>query len=169
MPVFPEHRRSRADSHRIRPGMGANAQQVLALEERCGESGLKMTDLRRVLLHGILKTGNAATTIAIWKTIAAMVEGHPPSQGSIQRNLNLLVEHDVLRRDAGVDRIWRYRVSTARRAGPMITFVEAGTGRKIPCDSCEITAVLRLLMAERGLAVQEASIIVAPMGDPVSL
>ncbi|MFT8674973.1 MAG: Fur family transcriptional regulator [Acetobacter sp.] len=155
--------------HQIRPGMEANPRQFHLLEERCQHAGLKITDLRRVLLHGILKAGQGATAVGIWKTMAVMVDGHPPSQGSIQRNLNLLVEHDVLRRDVGADRIWRYRISTERRAGPTITFVEAGTGRKIPCDAGAITTVLSQFMAERGMALQEASIIVAPMAEPSGL
>ncbi|MFT8422721.1 MAG: Fur family transcriptional regulator [Gluconacetobacter sp.] len=164
MLAFPEHRRSPPDIHQIRPGMGAGREQVRRLEQCCREAGLKMTDLRRVLLHGVLEAGPGATAVGIWKTIAAMMTGHAPTQGSIQRNLNLLVEHAVLRREVGPDRVWRYRVPSERRVAPLITFVEAGTGRKIPCDVTEIASLLHRIAAERGLAVQGASVTVVPVG-----
>ncbi|MFW7268208.1 Fur family transcriptional regulator [Gluconacetobacter sp. Hr-1-5] len=129
-----------------------------------------MTDLRRVLLHGILEAGNGATAVEIWKTLAAMVDGHAPSQGSLQRNLNLLVEHDVLRRDVGVDRVWRYRIaSTRRETSPAITFVNAETGRHIPVRSPEIAALLHAAAAEYGLALKSAAITVAPASDERSI
>ncbi|MBO1324457.1 Fur family transcriptional regulator [Acetobacter sp. TBRC 12305] len=165
LPFF-EHRRSPPDVGTIRPGMGASRRQVRQLEARCGEAGVKMTDLRRVLLHGILEAGEGATAVEIWKTLAMMMEGHAPSQGSIQRNLNLLVERNILRRDVSPDRLWHYHIAPERKAALAITFVEAGTGRKIACDAPEVATLLKRVAAERGLALQGAFITVTPSAGP---
>ncbi|NHN89427.1 Fur family transcriptional regulator [Acetobacter conturbans] len=166
MLAFSEHRRSPPDVHQIRPGMGASHRQVRQLEERCRKSGLKMTDLRRVLLHGILEAGADATAVEIWKALLAMMKTHAPSQGSIQRNLNLLVERDVLHRAVGPDRVWRYRVTPERmETSSAITFVNAATGRNIPFSSPEIAALLHRAAAEYGLAIRSAAITVAPESD----
>lgn len=160
MLVFPEHRRSPPALHQIRPGMGASRGAVSRLEVRCRDAGVKMTDLRRVLLHGILEAGPGTTAVEIWKTLGMMIDGHAPSQGSIQRNLNLLVDRDILRRDVSSDRLWHYRVAPERKVALSITFVEAGTGRRIACNAPEVATVLRRVAAEHGLAVQGASIMV---------
>lgn len=162
MPVLFEHRRSPPALHQIRPGMGASSRQVRQLETRCEEAGIKMTDLRRVLLHGLLEAGPGATAVAIWQTLGAMTGGHAPSQGSIQRNLNLLVGHGILRRDVSSERLWHYHVAAERKLALAITFVDARTGRKIACDVPEVATLLRRVAAERGLAVQGASIMVTP-------
>lgn len=162
MPAFPKFHRSPPDVRQIRPGMTANSRQLRRLEEDCLKAGLKMTGLRRVLLHGILRAGVDATAVGIQKTLMAMLEGPVPSQGSIQRNLNLLVEQKVLHRELGHDRSWHYRVTSQRRTGPAITFVDATTGQQTPCDAPEIVCLLRRIASERGLAVQGASITVAP-------
>jgi hypothetical protein len=57
MLAFFEHRRSPPVLNQIRPGMGASCSAVRRLEERCEELGIKMTDLRRILLHGLLEAG----------------------------------------------------------------------------------------------------------------
>ncbi|MBS1001263.1 Fur family transcriptional regulator [Acetobacter persici] len=161
MPTFSEHRRSPPVVNQIRPGMGASRSAVRRLEERSEEVGIKMTDLRRILFHGILEAGPRATAIEIWKTLGRiMEEGHAPSQGSIQRNLNLFVERGILRRDVTPDRLWRYSVAPEPRATLAITFVEAGTGRKIACNAPEVVTLLRRVAAEHGLAVQGAAITV---------
>lgn len=166
MPAFPEHRRSPPDIRQILPGMGASHTRVRQLEERCRESGLKMTDLRRVLLHGILEAGQGATADEIWKILDRMLGGHAPSHGSIQRNLNLLVQHGVLRRDVGANRVWRYDIASAyRETSPAITFVNAETGRHIPLRSLKIAALLYRAAAEYGLVLKSAAITVAPSGD----
>ncbi|MBV1822770.1 Fur family transcriptional regulator [Komagataeibacter oboediens] len=163
MLAFSEHRRSPPALSQIRPGMGASRSAVRKLEDRCREAGVKMTDLRRVLLHGILEAGAGATAIEIWKTLRTMTDGHPPSQGSIQRNLNLLVARDILRRDVSPDRLWHYGIAPERKGRLAVTFVEAGTGRKIPCRMPEVAALLRRAAAEHGLAVQAAAITVTPV------
>ncbi|WP_215763110.1 Fur family transcriptional regulator [Acetobacter sp. P1H12_c] len=161
MPTFSEHRRSPPVVNQIRPGMGASRSAVRRLEERSEEVGIKMTDLRRILFHGILEAGPRATAVEIWKTLGRiMEEGHAPSQGSIQRNLNLFVERGILRRDVTRDRLWRYSVAPEPRATLAITFVEAGTGRKIACNAPEVATLLRRVAAEHGLAVQGAAITV---------
>lgn len=161
MLAFSEHRRSPPGLNQIRRGMGASRSAVRRLEERCEEAGIKMTDLRRILLHGILEAGPRATAVEIWKTLGRMMEdGHVPSQGSIQRNLNLLVERDILRRNVTPERLWRYRVAPERTAALAITFVEAGTGRKIACNAPEVAILIRRVAAELGLAVQAAAITV---------
>lgn len=160
MLTFPEHRRSPPALHQIRPGMGASSSVVLRLETRCQDAGVKMTDLRRVLLHGILEAGPGATAVEIWNTLGTMTGGHAPSQGSIQRNLNLLVERGILHRDVLPDRLWHYRVAPERKAALAITFVDAGTGRKMACNAPEVATLLRRVAAEHGLAVQGASITV---------
>ncbi|MDT8872949.1 Fur family transcriptional regulator [Komagataeibacter rhaeticus] len=161
MLAFSEYRRSSPSLSEIRPGMGASRSAVRRLEDRCEEVGIKMTDLRRILLHGILEAGPRATAVEIWKTLGKMMEdGHAPSQGSIQRNLNLLVERGILRRDVTPDRQWLYSVAPERKAALAITFVEAGTGRKIACNAPEVATVLRRVAAEHGLAVQAAAITV---------
>ncbi|MFT9015936.1 MAG: Fur family transcriptional regulator [Acetobacter sp.] len=161
MLTFSEHRRSPPAVNQIRPGMGASRSAVRSLEERCEEVGIKMTDLRRILFHGILEAGPRATAVEIWKTLSKMLEhGHAPSQGSIQRNLNLFVERGILRRDVTPDRQWLYSVAIERKAALAITFVEAGTGRKIACNAPEVVRVLRRVAAEHGLAVQGAAITV---------
>ncbi|CAI9120377.1 Fur family transcriptional regulator [Brytella acorum] len=163
MLVFPEHRRSPPDVQKIRPGMEASGRLVRQIERRCRAVGFKMTGVRRVLLHGILEAGEGATAVEIWKTLGMMIEGHVPSHGSLQRNLNLLVEHGVLHRDVGADRIWRYRVAPKDGTmGMAVTFVEADTGREIACDAPEVAILLRRIAARHGLAVREASITVAP-------
>ncbi|GAN71756.1 Fur family transcriptional regulator [Acetobacter syzygii] len=162
MLAYSEHRRSPPALHQIRPGMGASSRQVRQLEVRCEEAGIKMTDLRQVLLHGILEAGPGATAVEIWQILGTMTDGHAPSQGSIQRNLNLLVERHILRRDVSPDRLWHYHVAPERKTALAITFVEAGTGRKIACDAPEVAILLRRVAAERGLAVQGASITVTP-------
>ncbi|MFT8418633.1 MAG: hypothetical protein ABF636_07370 [Acetobacter sp.] len=55
MLAFSEHRRSSPSLNEIRPGMGASRSVVRSLEERSDEVGVKMTDLRRILFHGILE------------------------------------------------------------------------------------------------------------------
>ncbi|MFE8874107.1 Fur family transcriptional regulator [Acetobacter persici] len=161
MLAFSEHRRSPPVLNQIRPGMGASRSAVRRLEDRCEEVGIKMTDLRRILLHGILEVGPRATAVEIWKTLGKMMEdGHAPSQGSIQRNLNLFVERAILRRDVTPDRLWRYSVAPEPRVALAITFVEAGTGRKIACNAPEVATLLRRVAAEHGLAVQAAAITV---------
>lgn len=163
MLAFSEYRRSSPSLNEIRPGMGASRSAVRGLEDRCEEVGIKMTDLRRILLHGILEAGPRATAVEIWKTLGKMMEdGHAPSQGSIQRNLNLFVERGILRRDVTPDRQWLYSVAPERKAALAITFVEAGTGRKIACNAPEVATVLRRVAAEHGLAVQAAAITVTP-------
>lgn len=163
MLAFSEYRRSSPSLSEIRPGMGASRSAVRRLEDRCEEVGIKMTDLRRILLHGILEAGPRATAVEIWKTLGKMMEdGHAPSQGSIQRNLNLFVERGILCRDVTPDRQWLYSVAPERKAALAITFVEAGTGRKIACNAPEVAIVLRRVAAEHGLAVQAAAITVTP-------
>ncbi|GAA09827.1 Fur family transcriptional regulator [Acetobacter sp. TBRC 12305] len=163
MLAFSEYRRSSPSLSEIRPGMGASRSAVRRLEDCCEEVGIKMTDLRRILLHGILEAGPRATAVEIWKTLGKMMEdGHAPSQGSIQRNLNLFVERGILRRDVTPDRQWLYSVAPERKAALAITFVEAGTGRKIACNAPEVATVLRRVAAEHGLAVQAAAITVTP-------
>ncbi|MGY6770937.1 Fur family transcriptional regulator [Komagataeibacter sp. NFXK3] len=163
MLAFSEYRRSSPSLSEIRPGMGASRSAVRRLEDRCAEVGIKMTDLRRILLHGILEAGPRTTAVEIWKTLGKMMEdGHAPSQGSIQRNLNLFVERAILRRDVTPDRQWLYSVAPERKAALAITFVEAGTGRKIACNAPEVATVLRRVAAEHGLAVQAAAITVTP-------
>ncbi|MFT8781308.1 MAG: Fur family transcriptional regulator [Acetobacter orientalis] len=164
MLAFSDHRRSPPAPHHIRPGMEANKNAVRRLEERCEEAGIKMTDLRRVLLHGVLEVGSRATAVEIWKTLGRMMrDGYAPCQGSIQRNLNLLVERDILRRDVTPDRLWHYRISPERQEIPAVVFVEADTGRKIPCRAPEVTALLRRVAAQHGLSVQAAAITVTPV------
>ncbi|AQS85831.1 MAG: Fur family transcriptional regulator [Acetobacter aceti] len=161
MPAFSEHRRSSPSLNEIRPGMGASRSAVRSLEERSEEVGIKMTDLRRILFHGILEAGPRATAVEIWKTLGRIMEqGHVPSQGSIQRNLNLFLERGILRRDVTSDRQWLYSVVPEPRAALAITFVEAGTGRKIACHAPEVATLLRRVAAEHGLAVQGAAITV---------
>lgn len=161
MLAFSEHRRSPPVLNQIRPGMGASRSAVRRLEERSEEVGIKMTDLRRILFHGILEAGPRATAVEIWKTLGRIMEhGHAPSQGSIQRNLNLFVERAILRRDVTPDRLWRYSVAPEPRVALAITFVEAGTGRKIACNAPEVATLLRRVAAEHGLAVQGAAITV---------
>lgn len=93
MLAFSEHRRSSPSLNEIRSGMGASRSAVHSLEDRSEEAGIKMTDLRRILFHGILEAGPRATAVEIWKTLGRIMEqGHVPSQGSIQRNLNLFLE-----------------------------------------------------------------------------
>ncbi|MFE8874052.1 Fur family transcriptional regulator [Acetobacter persici] len=164
MLAFSEHRRPPPAPCHIRPGMEADQITVRRLEQRCAKAGIKMTDLRRVLLHGVLAVGPHATAVDIWKTLGHMMrEGYVPSQGSIQRNLNLLVARDILRRDVTPDRIWHYSIAPERRDTPAITFVEAGTGRKIPCRTPEVGLLLRRVAAEHGLAIQAAAITVIPV------
>ncbi|MFP2871577.1 Fur family transcriptional regulator [Acetobacter tropicalis] len=161
MLAFSEHHRSPPTLNHIRPGMGASRSTVRRLEERSEEVGIKMTDLRRILFHGILEAGPRATAVEIWKTLGRIMEqGRAPSQGSIQRNLNLFVERAILRRDVTPDRLWRYSVAPEPRATLAITFVEAGTGRKIACNAPEVATLLRRVAAEHGLAVQGAAITV---------
>ncbi|MFT8862155.1 MAG: transcriptional repressor [Acetobacter fabarum] len=163
MLAFFEHRRSPPVLNQIRPGMGASCSAVCRLEERCEELGIKMTDLRRILLHGILEAGPQTTAVEIWKTLDRMMAyGHAPSQGSIQRNLNLFVDRGILRRDVTADRQWHYSIAPERRATLAMTFVDAGTGQKIACNAPEIVTLLRRVAAEHGLAVQTAAITVAP-------
>lgn len=161
MLAFSEHRRSPPALNQIRPGMGASRSAVRRLEERSEKVGIKMTDLRRILFHGLLEAGPRATAVEIWKTLCRIMErGHVPSQGSIQRNLNLFVERAILRRDVTPDRLWRYSVAPEPRATLAITFVEADTGRKIACNAPEVATLLRRVAAEHGLAVQAAAITV---------
>ncbi|NLI48436.1 MAG: Fur family transcriptional regulator [Acidobacteria bacterium] len=161
MLAFSEHRRSSPSLNEIRPGMGASRSAVRRLEERSEEVGIKMTDLRRILFHGLLEAGPRATAVEIWKTLCRIMEhGRAPSQGSIQRNLNLFVERGILRRDVSPDRLWRYSVAPERKTVLAITFVEAGTGRKIACNAPEVATLLRRVAAEHGLAVQGAAITV---------
>lgn len=163
MPTYSEHRRSPPALNQIRPGMGASHSAVRRLEDRCEDVDIRMTDLRRVLLHGVLEAGPGTTAVDLWKTLSRMMEhGHAPSQGSIQRNLNLFVERGILRRDVTPDRLWRYSVAPERRTALAITFVDAGTGRKIACNAPEVATLLRRVAAEHGLAVQAAAITVTP-------
>lgn len=166
MLAFPERRRSPPDVRQIRPGMGASTRLVRQLERKCLSAGLKLTDLRRVLLHGVLEADDGATALDIWKTLKNMVDGYVPSHGSLQRNLNLMVEHGVLRRDVGADRVWRYGLPSdgARKTGemPIVCILEAGTGRRSPCDLPEVAAFLRRVAMERGLEIRSAAITVQP-------
>ncbi|KAA8386416.1 Fur family transcriptional regulator [Acetobacter sp. DmW_136] len=162
MLAFSAYRRSPPALKQIRPGMGASRSAVRRLEERCEDVGIRMTDLRRVLLHGVLEVEPHATVVEIWKALSVMTNGHAPSQGSIQRNLNLLVARDILRRDVTPDRLWRYSVAPEPKVLPSVLFIEVGTGRKIPCNAPEVVILLRRVAAEHGLAVQGASITVIP-------
>lgn len=168
MSRFPQHRRSAADIHQIRRGMGASHRQVCMLEHRCREAGMKMTDLRRVVLHGVLEAGSSATAVDIWRTLLAMTEGHAPSPTSLQRTLNMMVGLGVLHRHVGIDRAWQYDLVPAQDTSSAVLFVDAGTGTVTPCDDPEVTALLRRLVARRGFAIQEASITVTALADPAS-
>ncbi|OUI87907.1 Fur family transcriptional regulator [Acetobacter sp. DmW_043] len=166
MLAFSEHRRSSPSLKELRPGMGASRSAVRRLEERSEEVGIKMTDLRRILFHGILEAGPRATAVEIWKTLGQIMErGHVPSQGSIQRNLSLLLERGILRRDVTPDRQWLYSVTPERKAAVAITFVEVGTGRKIDCHAPEVATLLRRVAAEHGLTVQDAAITVSSKSE----
>ncbi|ARW11825.1 Fur family transcriptional regulator [Acetobacter ascendens] len=161
MLTFSEHRRSPPALNQIRPGMGASRHAVRRLEERYEEVSIKMTDLRRVLLHGVLEAGPRATVVEIWKTLSRIIKhGRAPSLGSIQRNLNLFVELAILHRDVTSDRLWRYSVAPECRTAFVITFVEAGTGQKIDCNVPEVATLLQRVAARHGLAVQAAAITV---------
>ena len=127
MLAFSGYRRSPPTLKQIRPGMGANRSAVRRLEERCENAGIRMTDLRRVLLHGVLEVEPHATAVEIWKALSIMTNGHAPSQGSIQRNLNLLVARDILRRDVTPNRLWRYSVAPEPKVLPSVLFVEVGS------------------------------------------
>lgn len=71
----------------------------------------------------------------------------------------------MLLRDVGTDRVWRYRVASARQeTSPAITFVNVETGCNIPVRSPEIAALLHAAAAEYGLAFKSAAITVAPAG-----
>ncbi len=39
-----------------------------------------------------------------------MLAGHAPSLGSLQRNLNVFVEGNILQRELGPDRVRRYKI-----------------------------------------------------------
>ncbi|KXV61037.1 Fur family transcriptional regulator [Acetobacter senegalensis] len=162
MLAFSEYRRSSPSPEQIRPGMAASHTAVQRLATRCTQAGVKMTDLRYVLLHGILEAGSGATAVEIWKTLMSMIDGSAPAQGSIQRNLNLLVERGILRRDVSPDRLWHYHVTPEPKAEVSIIFVEAGTGRRVALDAPEVATVLRRVAANHGMAVQAASITVTP-------
>ena len=161
MPVFLNRRRAGLDVNEIRPGMGANPNAVRRLEARCQKACVRMTNLRRVLLHGIVEAGPGMTATEIWRTLGRMMQDRAPSLASIQRNLNLFVAHGIVRRDVSSDRVLRYRIAPARTGRIAITFVEADTGRKIPCNAPGIASLLRQLAAQYGLAVQGASITVS--------
>ncbi len=61
--------------------MGGDCHAVHELERRCLDAGIKMTDLRRVLLHGIVEAGPRVSAVEIWKTLGSMLhDGHAPSQ-----------------------------------------------------------------------------------------
>lgn len=162
MLAISEYRRPSPSPEQIRPGMAASCSAVQRLAARCAKAGVKTTDLRLVLLHGILEAGPGATAVEIWKTLMSMIDGNAPTQGSIQRNLNLMVERGILRRDVSPDRLWHYHVTPEPKADVSIIFVEAETGRRVALDSSEIATVLRRVAADHGMAVQAASITVTP-------
>lgn len=60
-------------------------------------------EIERKRSQDISDDGAGATAVGIWKTLVKMVHSHAPSQGFLQRNLNLLVEYGVLHRDVGAD------------------------------------------------------------------
>lgn len=145
--------------------MGASHRQVCMLERRCHDAGMKMTTLRRVVLHGVLEAGSGATAVDIWRILLAMMEGHAPSPASLQRTLHMMVELGILCRRVGIDRTWHYDVMPTRKKSPAILLVDAGTGTITPCNDPEMTTLLKRLAARRGLALQEASITVTALVD----
>jgi len=172
MLAFPGYRRSAPDIQQIRPGRAASGTRVRRLERRCRAAGLRITDLRRILLHGILKTGEDATAIDIWKTLTDMVDGHVPGHGSLQRNLNLMVERGIMQREVGVGRVWCYRLlpDDARSDGdaPLVSVLEAETGRRSRCDLPEVAAFLQRLAAARRLTIRSAAITVETIREASS-
>lgn len=167
MPRFPEYRRSAPSIRQIRHGMGASHRQVCQLENRCRDAGMKMTNLRRVILHGILEAGNGATAIDIRLALLGMMEGHVPSPTSLQRTLNMMVALGVLGRQVGIDRIWHYDLPPARHTSSPVIVIDAGTGAVTPCNDPEMTILLARFAARHGLAIQEATLTVTTLGEPL--
>ncbi|MBB2205833.1 Fur family transcriptional regulator [Gluconacetobacter takamatsuzukensis] len=170
MNVLSERRRSPPTLHAIPARYRADRQAVHGLRARCAQAGIKMTDLRDVLLHGLLRAGDEASAIEIWKTITEMTGGNAPSCGSLQRNLNIMTDRGVLVRKGGLDRVWRYSIASDTRGmaddePPLVMFLEAGTGRKTRCDLPEVAAFLRQLSMERGLTIRSAAITLLPSGE----
>ncbi|WP_246396062.1 hypothetical protein [Gluconacetobacter tumulisoli] len=148
MPALSERRRSPLSLCSIPVRMRADRHAFEALRARSKQAGIRMTDLRDVLLHGILRAGEGASAIEIWKTLVGMTDGRAPSCGSLQRNLNILVDLGILRRKAGADRVWRYGIAPdstemVATSPPAVTFLDADTvtGRRATCRKSPLSCI----------------------------
>lgn len=107
-----------------------NNDPLIIMEKRCQDAGIKMTRLRRWLLLGILEAGSGFTVVDVWNALSkVMHEGRVPPQGSIQRNLNLLVEHSILYKNVTSGRRWRYHTEPQPLQSYTITVVEIESGK----------------------------------------
>ncbi|MCG4272589.1 Fur family transcriptional regulator [Acetobacter senegalensis] len=159
MTSFPERRRSPPALACLRPEYRADSQLLNRLLARCERAKITLTGLRLIMLHGLLRAGENVTAVALWKVLMEIVDGPPPSAGSIQRNLNIFVDRGILTRTVGADRIWRYRIAQGMEPdGPTVLFIDAGTGRMRPCDLPEVTSFLHRLAERRGLDIRSAAI-----------
>lgn len=122
---------------------------------------MKMTDLRRLLLHGILESGPRPTALEIWETLGTMTGGHAPTRASVQRMLNLLIGHHILTRMVGSDRVWRYEASSEYAPCPAVTLTDVAGGVILPYEASEIGSLLHQIVAERGYSLHAAAITVA--------
>lgn len=145
----------------IPSSMNLTAQSIDILEDRCQQAGIKMTDVRRALLFGILESGANSTANDIWKTLKFLTENRRcPSQASVQRTLNLMVDRLILRRDVTPDRLWRYSIMPESQESFSIIFVNIETGQKISCNAPEVKIILRRFTIEHGLKIQSVTFLV---------
>ena len=153
-------RRSLPIAGKIRQGMGANDHTFKELKKQCELSGIKMTDLRCLILHGCLKAGHGATAEDIWKTTVSIVDGHAPSIATLQRNLRIFVQHGVLLRDIGHARSWCYRLRVTQVRVPTVNLIDNSSGQQTACDAPELERILKHIAVEHGFCMHNAFVII---------
>lgn len=150
-----ERRRAAPNITQIRPGKGASCSAIRRFEQQCRESGIKLTGLRRLIFHGIFEAEPQATVKDIWQTIDDMVVTYAPTLASVQRTLNVLLQHGFLWRVIGEDRIFRYSLAEPCQKTLPILFVEAQTGREMNLESSDLVVDIRKLFKKKNVNAQK--------------
>ncbi|MCH4091976.1 Fur family transcriptional regulator [Acetobacter sp.] len=158
--LTPNHQRRRhvSGTAQIRPGKRASQTAIRQFESRCRESGIKITDHRSLIFHGIFQAGSRATALDIWKTIIGMVESHSPNIASIQRTLNILLQHGFIWREVGEDRIFRYSLAEIPQSEFPVLFVNQKTKKEITSKNENLKNEIRKFFQTKNIDINVVSI-----------
>lgn len=168
MQFYPERRRSPPGPEAILPEFTVDFQQLNYLKKRCKSAGLIVAGVRLLVLHALLYSEPGPTAVTLQRTLDKMLgQHHTPGIASVQRALNSLATHGIIERTVEEDRIFHYTLpqdmehAKDEEPGPLLTFVDANTGRKTLCNEPELTSLLRLVASQCGYNLKAAAMTVA--------